>query len=553
MSTIIKNIHSHVLSALIAITLIAAGCEQTVPETPALPGSDSNTNEKIVNLSIKVGQIPQYNDQRNENDNEMSAVPAVSDRVRPALPNLTPASDESVILSESGELINPQLIVTEDTQINRSATRSILPSGRKFRLIVFKKTGGGYVYQTAADYTSSGASSPILSKGSMRLPVNNTFRIVAYTFNTNEDMGPFLSTYTWQSTSIPIPNMSRDFLTCVLSDLTPSEDRLNVVLNFTHQLAEVLVSINATNFQSTIPDRCEGLTINPAGDQSGWIIGQPDIVQKNNSSQPVSFSNGREVTVRVIPYANSSKITAHIDRLVISGINIQNITIQSTLGVKILKGRRYRFQINITDGTPGIVVPADKITQGDAQCTETDKRYLSSLRWSTSDMYGEPGSSAYNWADKAGREYGTLYEFNYLFGRGNPPGGGTDPCSLLPPAVYGTGWRMPNQTTVESLKRCNDARTPTWARFELLTRDGSGPMLDAPGYKAGPVAQIQQRNDVGYFWSSALRAPTGSSPSNYWDVILITTWNNSNRRVSIGWYTNKRWIYQSVRCIKGQQ
>ncbi|RHM83848.1 hypothetical protein DWZ39_19565, partial [Bacteroides fragilis] len=54
--------------------------------------------------------------------------------------------------------------LTEDT-LPRVSTRATVPVGVYFRLIVFRKSGSDYVFQSAADYASNGTGTPVLKQG----------------------------------------------------------------------------------------------------------------------------------------------------------------------------------------------------------------------------------------------------------------------------------------------------------------------------------------------------------------------------------------------------
>ncbi|MCZ2523081.1 hypothetical protein SD333_22045, partial [Bacteroides fragilis] len=90
----------------------------------------------------------------------------------------------------------------------RAAT---LGNGIYFRLIAFRKVGSNYVFQSAADFTTNGASAPTLRQGNL-LTRAGTVRVIGYSFNSTAAMGTIPSSYTYNSTSVTIPNMNSDFM-----------------------------------------------------------------------------------------------------------------------------------------------------------------------------------------------------------------------------------------------------------------------------------------------------------------------------------------------------
>ena len=75
----------------------------------------------------------------------------------------------------------------------------------------FRKVGSNYVFQSAADFTTNGASAPTLRQGNL-LTRAGTVRVIGYSFNSTAAMGTIPSSYTYNSTSVTIPNMNSDFM-----------------------------------------------------------------------------------------------------------------------------------------------------------------------------------------------------------------------------------------------------------------------------------------------------------------------------------------------------
>ena len=90
--------------------------------------------------------------------------------------------------------------LTEDT-LPRVSTRATVPAGVRFRLIVFRKSGNNYVFQSVADYASNGTGTPVLERGKL-LTRSGTIRVVGYSFNTTADLGDMPSTYAYNSSTV---------------------------------------------------------------------------------------------------------------------------------------------------------------------------------------------------------------------------------------------------------------------------------------------------------------------------------------------------------------
>ncbi|MFK2397301.1 hypothetical protein ACIXOK_23735, partial [Bacteroides fragilis] len=102
-----------------------------------------------------------------------------------------------------------RMTLREEPQVTtRAAT---LGNGIYFRLIAFRKVGSNYVFQSAADFTTNGASAPTLRQGNL-LTRAGTVRVIGYSFNSTAGMGTIPSSYTYNSTSVTIPNMNSDFM-----------------------------------------------------------------------------------------------------------------------------------------------------------------------------------------------------------------------------------------------------------------------------------------------------------------------------------------------------
>ena len=149
--------------------------------------------------------------------------------------------------------------LTEDT-LPRVSTRATVPAGVYFRLIVFRKSGNNYVFQSVADYASNGTGTPVLKQGKL-LTRSGTIRMVGYSFNTATaaDLGTMLSTYAYNSSTVSIPNMSKDFMTFDSGDITNINSLShNLPVSFNRKLCKLTITISPTGFPSNTITNCTG-------------------------------------------------------------------------------------------------------------------------------------------------------------------------------------------------------------------------------------------------------------------------------------------------------
>lgn len=103
----------------------------------------------------------------------------------------------------------------------------------------------------------------------------------------------------------------------------------------------------------------------------------------------------------------------------------------------------------------GINVPAHEIDLGGSTCTQADKTLLGSLLWAEGNLMGTSlNTKDYYWAPTQ-NDYGYYYMWNSSYTTDNTPNN-IDPCTLLAPEKYGTGWMAPPTHVWEALLRCYD-------------------------------------------------------------------------------------------------
>ena len=344
-----------------------------------------------------------------------------------------------------------RMTLREEPQVTtRAAT---LGNGIYFRLIAFRKVGSNYVFQSAADFTTNGASAPTLRQGNL-LTRAGTVRVIGYSFNSTAAMGTIPSSYTYNSTSVTIPNMNSDFMVYDSGDIANvSTISHNLSVSFTQKLCKLTVKLSLSQFGSNTFTNCTGVYVSQGGNVSAWTIGpSTNNVSANTGNTPTfNIANNSTATVRLVPFSGSRAITVHIGTLKLSNyFNANNRNITSSQNVQLLPGKSYTITLKFEWG---IQLAASDINLTQNGCTASDKNYLAKLRWATGNLKST-GSTNYIWAPSQ-TETGYYYTW-YSTYTGNKTTNNTDPCSKLNTAYYGTGWRTPSENDYIPLSRCTD-------------------------------------------------------------------------------------------------
>ncbi len=331
----------------------------------------------------------------------------------------------------------------------RAAT---LGNGIYFRLIAFRKVGSNYVFQSAADFTTNGASAPTLRLGNL-LTRAGTVRVIGYSFNSTAAMGTIPSSYTYNSTSVTIPNMNSDFMVYDSGDIANvSTISHNLSVSFTQKLCKLTVKLSLSQFGSNTFTNCTGVYVSQGGNTSTWTIGpSTNNVSANAGNTPTfNIANNSTATVRLVPFSGSRAITVHIGTLKLSNyFNANNRNITSSQNVQLLPGKSYTITLKFE---LGVQLAASDINLTQNGCTASDKNYLAKLRWATGNLKST-GNTNYVWTSSTDRGYYYTFYSTYT---GNKTTNNTDPCSKLNTAYYGTGWRTPSENDYISLSRCTD-------------------------------------------------------------------------------------------------
>jgi len=343
-----------------------------------------------------------------------------------------------------------RMTLREEPQATTRA--STLGNGIYFRLIAFRKVGSNYVFQSAADFTTNGASAPTLRQGKL-LTRAGTVRVIGYSFNSTAAMGTIPSSYAYNSTSVTIPNMNSDFMVYDSGDIANvSTISHNLSVSFTQKLCKLTVKLSLSQFGSNTFTNCTGIYVSQGGNASAWTIGpSTNNVSANTGNTPTfSIANNSTATVRLVPFSGSRAITVHIGTLKLSNyFNANNRNITSSQNVQLQPGKSYTITLKFE---LGVQLAASDITLTQNGCTASDKNNLAKLRWATGNLKST-GSTNYVWTSSTDRGYYYTFYSTYT---GNKTTNNTDPCSKLNTAYYGTGWYTPSENDYISLSRCTD-------------------------------------------------------------------------------------------------
>lgn len=406
---------SKIVSAAWLFILILSGCGQTELEG-LLPDSDDSSTGEPVELRISLADSPEYNNETTSTPATRSGEPLIGEWVKVNSFSATRSAEEY----EGPAIAAMELF--EDSVSGTPQTRAIMATGYYFRLIAFKKVGANYVFQSAADYTANGVSAPVLKQGKMILPIGQTYRFVAYSFNNSSPMGALLSSYTWNSTAISIPNLSNDFMTFVSGEIKASGETIALPVSFTHQLCKLTVKITATGFDNNTFSNCTGVYIKQGGNSLSWTVGASAITADTDDTAQFDIPNNNTTTsTRIVPFASARTITVHFGTLSVGGKNANNTDITSSQSVKLLAGKSYTMTVQFKKKV-GIQVPIGDINM----CSGSDATDLSKLIWAAGNL-NSIGDKDYTWTTKA-TDYGYYYTW-YSTYTGNTSTNNTDPCS----------------------------------------------------------------------------------------------------------------------------
>ena len=423
-----------------------------------------------------------------------------------------------------------RMTLREEPQVTtRAAT---LGNGIYFRLIAFRKEGGNYVFQSAADFTTNGASAPTLRLGNL-LTRAGTVRVIGYSFNSTAAMGTIPSSYTYNSTSVTIPNMNSDFMVYDSGDIANvSTISHNLSVSFTQKLCKLTVKLSLSQFVSNTFTNCTGVYVSQGGNASAWTIGPStnNVSANTGNTSTFNIADNSTATVRLVPFSGSRAITVHIGTLKLSNyFNANNRNITSSQNVQLLPGKSYTITLKFE---LGIQLAASDINLTQNGCTASDKNDLAKLRWGTGNLKSTGASNNYIWGTN------TEYGYYYLWYK-DYNGNNIDPCTRLNPTTYGSGWRTPSKNEFDKLARCTNKilqNNGTW--FMNATK---GLFLPAAGGRDNGTSGTSATYNPGKHGNYWVTESASSSKGYYlyFDGSLVVCGDNPKTKAL------------TVRCVKG--
>jgi uncharacterized protein (TIGR02145 family) len=369
--------------------------------------------------------------------------------------------------------------------------------------------------------------------------------VVGYSFNTTADLGDMPSTYAYNSSTVSIPDMSKDFMTFDSGDITNVNSLSHNLLpvSFSQKLCKLTITISPTGFPSNTITNCTGVYVKQGGNSTSWKIGPSTNVVAANTNNTAAFSpkTTLSTTIRMVPFAGARTITVHFNTLTISGRTVPNNTeITSTQSIQLKEGKSYTMKIQFKK-TIGINVPSGSINLTTNGCSSADKTALAKLIWADGNLKST-GSASYVWGTYS--EYGYYYTWKSTY-TGNTSLNNTDPCPKLK-SDYGTGWRTPSKDEMDKLSRCTNKAVVTsggnkgfWfmnSTIGLFLPFG-GSHGGATGSKTTPPGNA---GSEGAYWC------LDANGSTYGYLLYFTTGGESRT----GHYPKTNG--QSVRCVKNK-
>ena len=391
--------------------LSIAGCAEDDRMTP-LSADSGDTADELIPIHISLTGDNDYHSSSFNDASTRSHSPLIAEWV--GVKAFSPTRTGEQPDYEGPRIASMEL--TEDT-LPRVSTRATVPAGVYFRLIVFRKSGSEYVFQSAADYTSNGTGTPVLKQGKL-LTRSGTIRVVGYSFNTTTaaDLGTMPSTYAYNSSTVSIPNMTKDFMTFDSGDITNVNSLSHNLLpvSFSQKLCKLTITISPTGFPSNTITNCTGVYVKQGGNSTSWKIGPSTNVVAANTNNTAAFSPSTTLstTIRMVPFAGARTITVHFNTLTVGGRIVNNNTeITSTQSVQLKEGKSYTLKIQFKKG-PGINVLESDINLTGNGCTAQDKKDLAKLIWADGNLKSTGASNNYVWTTST--DYGYYYTWNTI-------------------------------------------------------------------------------------------------------------------------------------------
>ncbi|MCM0245237.1 fimbrillin family protein [Bacteroides fragilis] len=511
--------------------LSVAGCAED-NRMPPLSLDSGDTADELIPIDISLAGNNNYHSSSFNDASPRSHPPLIAEWV--GVKAFSPTRTGEQPNYDGPRIASMEL--TEDTLPCVSTRAATVPVGIYFRLIVFRRSGNNYVFQSAADYTSNGTGTPVLKQGKL-LTRSGTIRVVGYSFNTTAALGAIPASYTYNSSAVNIPNMNSDFMTFDSGDITNVNSLSHNLLpvSFNQKLCKLTITISPTEFPSNTISNCTGVYVKQGGNSTSWKIGPSANVVAANTNNTAAFSPNTTLstTIRMVPFAGTRTITVHFNTLTISGRTVPNNTeITSTQSVQLKEGKSYTMKIQFKKAI-GINVPSGSINLTANGCSATDKTNLAKLTWADGNLKST-GSANYVWGTYS--EYGYYYQWHKDYSGNN-----VDPCTKLK-SDYGTGWRTPSKDEMDKLSRCTDKAVVTnggnkgfWFMNNII-----GLFLPIAGQISGSGTNPPSSRSEGCYWCS------NANSSIYGYLLYFTTGGESRT----GYFPKTNG--QSVRCVKNK-
>ncbi|WMI93258.1 fimbrillin family protein [Bacteroides fragilis] len=511
------------------LCLSVAGCAED-DGMPHLSPDSGDTTDELIPIDVCLTGDNNYHSSSFNNASTRNHPPLIAEWVGVKAFSPTRTGEQS---DYDGPRI-ASIELTEDT-LPHVNTRATVPAGVYFRLIVFWKSGNSYVFQSAADYTSNGTGTPVLKQGKL-LTRSGTIRVVGYSFNTATaaDLGTMPSTYAYNSSTVSIPNMSKDFMTFDSGDITNVNSLShNLPVSFSQKLCKLTITISPTGYPSNTISNCTGVYVKQGGNSTSWTIGPSTNVVAANTNNTTAFNPNTTLstTIRMVPFAGARTITVHFNTLTVGGRIVNNNTeITSTQSIQLKEGRSYTMKIQFKK--VGINVLESDINLTGNGCTTQDKKDLAKLTWADGNLKSTGASNNYVWGTN------TEYGYYYLWYK-DYNGNNIDPCTRLNPTTYGPGWRTPSKNEFDKLARCTNKilqNNGTW--FMNATK---GLFLPAAGGRdngTSGTSATYNPGKHGNYWVTE-SASSSSGYYLYFDGSLVVCGDNPKTKAL------------TVRCVKG--
>lgn len=277
------------------------------------------------------------------------------------------------------------------------------------------------------------------------------------------------------------------------------------------------------------------------------VDGQNMKVGLDKASFDGKFEAGKHYTLN---------LKLHPRELEVTGVTITDWETSTTL-----EGGKNDFEFH---KDPGIHVLAEDIylkNPSGNPCSEEVKQKLGKLVWAAGNLETAVGPMTtggsmtfpkYEWASRQyDPGYYYMWQSPYLeTGVEERLSENIDPCTLLNPDKYGTGWRLPTIEEMGNLLKCSmDGfyKIPTGGQYpgRWCMREVNGVFLPHPGRAQGSnVIKLDDSSykNSGYYWCAEESSPTEA-----------TLFQITRNKIQVTQVNTSKEAGNSVRCVKDYQ